>query len=286
MEAWGTVALPGGWWREGVLHRTAFVRPLTGRDEEALLAGAEATLPERASALIARCVGRIGSVDPMTEERAAALTVGDREALLLALRRMTFGEQLQCIFECTECGEAMDIELAIGDLLVVPGAAPAPEYEEAVTTPEGPWRLRYRLPTGADQIAVARGCAETPERGGCELLARCVLDAVAPSGADADPAALPAAVAQTLGERMAALDPQAETELNFACPVCGARSAAVLDAADLFLRELSARGTRLYREVHHLALHYHWSERAILALPHRKRLHYLALLAETLGGEA
>ena len=35
----------------------------------------------------------------------------------------------------------------------------------------------------------------------------------------------------------------------------------------------------LYRDVHHLALHYHWSEGEILAMPRSKRLRYLSLLA-------
>ena len=37
---------------------------------------------------------------------------------------------------------------------------------------------------------------------------------------------------------------------------------------------------RLYTEVHHLALHYHWSERDILALPRGRRQRYLGLLVE------
>ena len=36
---------------------------------------------------------------------------------------------------------------------------------------------------------------------------------------------------------------------------------------------------RLYEEIHVLALHYHWSEAAILALPAGKRRRYLGLLA-------
>jgi hypothetical protein len=40
---------------------------------------------------------------------------------------------------------------------------------------------------------------------------------------------------------------------------------------------------RLYQEVHVLALHYHWSERSILALPAAKRQRYLGLLASQFG---
>jgi hypothetical protein len=42
----------------------------------------------------------------------------------------------------------------------------------------------------------------------------------------------------------------------------------------------SAEG--LYEEVHHLAFHYHWTEREILELPRTKRRRYLAILASKL----
>ena len=286
MEAWRAVTLPGGWWSGDALHRSAFVRPLTGRDQETLLAAADSTLPERASMLIARCVTRPGPSGHLTEDDADRLTVGDREALMLALRRATFGERLQCVLDCAECGEPMDLDLTVGALLVEPAASLAPTYDESIAAPDGCWRLRYRLPTGADQIAIARACASAPERATAVLLGRCVLAAEAPDGAAVHPAALPEPVADALGSRMAALDPQAEIALECACPACGARMSAVLDAADLLLREVAARGTDLYREVHALALHYHWSEREILDMPHGKRRRYLALLDETLGGAA
>jgi len=36
---------------------------------------------------------------------------------------------------------------------------------------------------------------------------------------------------------------------------------------------------RLYEEIHVMALHYHWSEAQILALPRNRRQRYLALIA-------
>lgn len=43
--------------------------------------------------------------------------------------------------------------------------------------------------------------------------------------------------------------------------------------------------TNLYKEVHHLAFHYHWAEAEILAMSRAKRRRYLALLVEHLGAE-
>jgi len=36
---------------------------------------------------------------------------------------------------------------------------------------------------------------------------------------------------------------------------------------------------RLYEEIHVIAMHYHWSEAQILALPCTRRQRYLALIA-------
>jgi hypothetical protein len=273
------IVLPHGWWHENVRHRSADLRPLTGEDEEALLDPAP-SLAERTSALIARCVPAIGTVTPIAIDDAAALTIGDREALVLALRRATFGERLQCVVRCESCDAAMDLELAVRTLLLSPYSDDGPEYDEEIPSASGVWRVRFHLPTGGDQIAAARAGPGDPERGARELLARCLGLVMDPDGREADRTTLPSAVADAIAARMAALDPQAEVSLTYACAECGARTSSVLDAAAFFFRELGGDADRLYREVHRIAVHYHWSEREILALTHGKRRRYLELLAE------
>ena len=61
-------------------------------------------------------------------------------------------------------------------------------------------------------------------------------------------------------DRLAALDPQAETVLDIRCPQCDASTAHVLDAAEFLAEELARTGRYLYHEVHTLAWYYHWSE--------------------------
>ena len=77
---------------------------------------------------------------------------------------------------------------------------------------------------------------------------------------------------------MAELDPQAEILLDLVCPACDAAFRTLLDIGDYFYRELQGRAGYLYQDVHLLALHYHWSEREILALSRRKRRLYLDLI--------
>jgi hypothetical protein len=281
------IILPGGFWLDGVHHREAGLAPLSGADEAFLLETAGMLTPaRRTTALLARCLTRLGPfspvspmspVSPVPAAAVSALTVGDREALLLHLRRITLGERLECVLRCAApgCGERMELDLAVSELLVPPTATSQPWYEEDFQAGATPWRVRFRLPTGEDQELAADLLQEDTSPVASLLLARCV---------DGGPE-LPPAVAEAVAERMALLDPQAEIVLRLACPICGRETATLFDAAAWLYQEIAGRTAELYREVHLLAFHYHWREADILAMTGRKRHLYLGFLAEALGWE-
>ncbi len=281
------VTLPRGILAEGQWHRTAWLRPLSGRDE-AFLGEEGRVLPAalRATALLSRCVRRMGPLSRVTPESVRALTIGDREALLLSLRRLTLGDTLSCVVVCTNvpCREKMDLDLAVGDLLCAPYSHAQERYEATISDNGTTYRVRFRLPTGADQEAAVRAPLDDPSDAAALLLHRCVEWSVADDGDDQQATALPPSVARVVSQRMANLDPQAELLLNLTCPSCGTAFSAPFDAADYFFRELSGRLRDLYREVHLLAFHYHWSEPAIMAMTGAKRRLYLGLLSDALNG--
>src|SRR6185436_12025709 len=107
-----------------------------------------------------------------------------------------------CVLRCPApgCGEKMDLDLQVGDLLVPP-AAGAQEWHEAVF--DG-CRVRFRLPTGADQEdAAALACTDLDAAVGL-LLRRCVEGPV------------DRVVAERLSDLLCELDPQAELTLELA----------------------------------------------------------------------
>lgn len=261
------MTLPHGVVAGGRLDRAVALRAPTGADEEWLLDGDDVTRPERVTRLLERCVLRIGG-RRCSLELARGLTCGDREALLLHLRRATFGDRLACTLECPACGEAMDLDLSVAELLVEPGPDPRGEQVMALILADGS-AVRFRLPTGADLEAAAR--AGGVEDGVRALLERCV----------SAPAGLCAEARTELAARMASLDPQAEIRLQLRCPDCGHDFAALLDAAAVLFDELVSDRAALYGEVHEIALRYHWSEADILALEVPRRREYLELLADS-----
>jgi hypothetical protein len=262
------IVLPGGVRVGGARRRDAALRPLTGADEAFLAEEGAGLLPaRRTTALLARCLERLGPLEvPVPPDAVAALTVGDREALLLHLRRISIGERLDAGLACPHCAEAMDLDLLVGDLLVAPYDA-WPDHHEAVV---GGRTTRFRLPTGADQEAVAPAALDDPRAAAALLLARCVEGEVTPAVTEAVPAL------------MAELDPQAEIVLDAECAACGGRLSAPFDTGDYLYQEVLVSRHGLLRQVHTLALNYGWSERDILALPARKRAAYIGLIAEEL----
>jgi len=268
------VTLPHGMRVGSEWRRDARLRALTGAEEE-FLADEGAVLPpvERTTALLARCVERLGGAD-VSAESIEALALGDREALLLQLRRLTFGDTLAAVVSCPVpgCGERLDVELSVADLLVEPYENDDEWSGAEVPAGETAGAILIRAATGADQAAAAR---LAPDMGAAArtLVERCI------QGTEVDDV-----VARALPGLLAERDPQAEVVLSLSCPACQTPFRVLFDTAEYLQSEVAPQRAELYEEVHRLALHYHWSEREIMELPTGKRRLYLRLLADAFEG--
>jgi hypothetical protein len=280
------VTLPCGIMLGGIWHRTAWLRALSGQDEAFLSEEARSLVPaSRTTALLTRCMTRLGPLSSVSKETVQALAVGDREALLLHLRRLTLGERMECVLSCAnpDCGEKMDLDLKVSDLLLPPYSHAREWYEKTMTENGNAYRVRFRLPNGADLEAAAPLAFGDAKAAANLVLQRCVEEVNVDGGTTLSTSALPQAVVWNLPQAMADLDPQAEIHLDLTCPACGAAFGVLFDTADYLFRELSAERMALYREVHLLAFYYHWSESEIMAMTRGKRRLYLSLLADALS---
>jgi hypothetical protein len=284
------IALANGVWVGGTCHRDVELRPLTGADQLALVDGAASFLPAQwTTEVLTRCLTRVGSANPITREIIRSLTAGDREALLLHLRRLMAGDRMPYVVTCPAagCAHALELELSVADLLVPPptcasavaAAAGDPVTRHTVACAEVgvDWVVHFRLPTGADQ-ETAGVLARTDPAGAAELLWRRCVESIHPDDTPAPPGLI-----ERVSARMAELDAQAELTLNITCPACDGAFSAVFDTGSYLRQELLATARNLDREVHRLAYHYHWSPAEILALTPQRRQRHLALLREELS---
>jgi hypothetical protein len=219
-----------------------------------------------ATKLLSACFVRLEE-EPVNPEIIDKLLVGDRDYLILQLRRMTLGDRFAAVFSCPACKRAMDVEFLAQDISIEPRLQNTVAYTWA--SDDAQRVVRYRLPNGADQEAVADLRAGDAVEA---LLARCVID---DGGTPLSNEERVAVIAE-----MDARAPQIDLELELNCPECGHSFTTPFDCTSFFFSEIRAQSRHLIREVHYLALHYHWSEAEILNLQRDRRRRYLALLTE------
>lgn len=282
-----TCLLPGGFLdTSGQCLRDVALRALSGREEELLVGqGKQMSSAALITELLTRCVIRLGNRTGIDAAEARQLLVADRQYLLLVLRRLTFGPTVQATIPCPwrDCDQRIDIDFSLDDIPIIAAPNLAAAYTvELVLAPETDARLQvsFRLPNGADQEAIAPLAQTNPAQALSALLARCI---VSWPGIEqmtaAQAAALPARVRAQLELEMEAHAPSVDLTMEGECPQCKRSFTLPLSVQDLFFGEFRASTDMLYREVHHLAFHYHWSESEIMAMPRERRQQYLSILA-------
>jgi hypothetical protein len=298
----GLFSLPAGYLGEdGTLHTEAQLALLTGRDEEFLTSMPEdICLSTAVTALLGRCLKRVGTIEHVDEELARDLLVCDRNYLVLKLREMTFGARVDAVLRCLACARPMDVTFSLDDIEVESRPLPA-RFFRAELSPAAAFRdgegiehreVEFRLPTGADQEAAA--CVYHEDEGEHSahelILARLVRrvgggeEFEESEESDVSFAALLNDAARSEVEsRMSQVSPAAEIELDGECPECREQFETSFDLTAFFAAEMQNNLRSLERAVHLLAFHYHWSEGEILSLTRRKRQRYIELVEEELA---
>jgi hypothetical protein len=215
----------------------------------------------------------LGAALPRTSrDELAALSVGERDALLLAVRERTLGPRLSCFVKCPTCAVPLEFSAEVGEVrLLEPGVPVAREHALAV---DG-WNVRFRLVDSRDLAALAG--ERDPAFARRLLLSGCVLEALR-GGEPVAPRRVPEPVLAAVAAAMVQHDPQSEIEFSLACHACGTRWGAMLDVAAFLWTELSSLAKRLMREVHALAAAYGWREADILAMSAARRAAYLEMV--------
>lgn len=231
----------------------ATLRELRGHDEHAL-GGTD-------SLAAIRLLDRLLVDEPGAAVRpgqAAALTVADRDALLAAVYRITFGPIIQSTARCEACGCLFDLDFRIDELSqeVARGAGSS----GAVRAEDGSFLLpdgrRFRLPTGEDELAIV---GLSPAQAEVDLRRRCLIGGDEAGAGD---------------DVLAAMEAEGgviDLDADARCPECAREQVVHFAIQGFLLRALAAEREALLREVHRLAIAYGWSLREILRLPRAER---------------
>src|SRR5262249_5032287 len=114
----GACILPGGLvLNDGRCLSRAELRPLTGREEEWLARHTDTPCALIVTNLLCACLVRLDELAP-EPELIRRLLVGDRDYLILPLRRLTLGEVFAAVLPCPACHGRMDVSFPAREIPV------------------------------------------------------------------------------------------------------------------------------------------------------------------------
>lgn len=169
------VTLPGGYvvLRDGQAYRDAVVRELDGNDEEAI-ARVAGNFSKTLDLTLQRGVVSVG---PYPADKAVldGLLMGDRDALLVAIRRVTFGDEIEFNeLTCPACNVEQSPTVSIKDDIPVTELENAYDNSVFDLTLKTGVLVQVALPTGSVQRALASLNERTEAAMNTELLSKCV----------------------------------------------------------------------------------------------------------------
>ncbi|HWT95329.1 MAG TPA: hypothetical protein VN238_20200 [Solirubrobacteraceae bacterium] len=237
---------------------------------EVVDAGGDGTNADRGRIMLAAAA-------PSLDEAALdAVSLGARDAWIVALRCGTLGETLLSRVTCPSCGMLLTVRVPRAHVgLVDPSESVAPPAVVRVSA--GAWEVEGRAPDGV-ALAAAAACFDV-ELARMSLVRSCVVSC-SYEGSAVDPLAAPDELLEALGEAIIEAEPMTEVRVPMACAACGLEWRPVLDIALFAWRELSRAGEQLLDEVHQLAMGYGWTEAQVLELSSRRRRRYVERLTD------
>lgn len=261
--------------------RQATIRELNGYDEQLIVSTQNLFSPFKTSLLLEQVV-KFNNLPPKLDllEIIRNLPVGDRIALILQLRKITFGSILHCTIQCPNCTNTLSIDLQVDSLLQHPNPNPQTTYPLKLEN----YSITLRPLNGSDLEALTLN--QTPPTLVAVNLAEKLLRSCILSSDPALPELLNSQFQEQLSLTLSQIDNQADLTLNITCPCCNKIFQTSLDVEDFFFQEVASRYPQLEREIHWIALHYHWSEKNILSLASSKRKRYVELINASLSGES
>ena len=228
------VILPAGFiTKDGSVVKYAQVKELTGVDEE--LISKSGSVGKALNTILQRGVVSIGS-EPATKEDLDSLLSGDREALLLGIRRVTFGDTAEYAVRCAQCSTELDVSVDLKDDVPVKSLDDPIQDRTFTYMSKKSGAIVVGLPTGHVQKKIIENFDKTNSELNTILLAGCI------KSVNGEPS-LGATTALTLGmidreniiSELLSRNPGPRLgEVKTTCEACGEELPMALSLTDLF----------------------------------------------------
>lgn len=173
----GACELPTGFIdADGVLHKDAIIREMTGEEED-ILTSRRLPAHTKMQKVLENCTVSIGTVSALGNQNWSHVTKGlvatDRLQLIIAIRMATLGNVFQFKTKCpTEgCGHLQDKAVDLAEFKI--NGMPAPD-KRAWTgkLPKSGWSYSARAQTGVEEEKLAKAATQTQDTLSLGILVR------------------------------------------------------------------------------------------------------------------
>lgn len=233
------VELPAGLIsRTGAILTSARVREMTGADEERMaridfMKNFAIWITE----LLTLCVEDIGG-EAVNKEVIRNLLIGDRDALLLGIRKVTYGTDVEIILHCQRCDKDSEVLINIDEDVEVRTMAERGRRQYEVELRNGKMALVHLLDGIAQEAFSDNAGLKTSPEIATMMLSKSVTEIAGnPTlGTETAVRRLSAADRATIVDFIAAHSPgpQMNKEIEVACATCDAKYPVLLGIANLF----------------------------------------------------
>jgi hypothetical protein len=186
--------------------------------------------------VLARCLVPPGADHTDALERVRGLTVAERDAALVSLRKVSLGDRVECEVDCPACGAKNSVDFLLSQLPVAIEAAFDPGERVEHILSDGTVAV-MRLPTASDQERLLDAPPDTESERRTFLLASVLLRL----GAEEGPFDAARVRGLHVGDRRAlekaieARTPDLDLRMAVTCSACGGAFSAPFDVAAFFL---------------------------------------------------
>ncbi len=263
--------LPGGIIVDQKVCRSFNFKPLTGTLERVISeSGFELkSLAEQVTLILVQALDNVAGLTA-SKELVRSLCSGDRLYLMLQLQALLDPSPQWLTSHCRHCDEKIQFQFEPTSMPVKPAGKDYPDTSILLSSGE----VKIRVPSGADEESLASNAQN--EQNAMDLLLQLLLSATSHTQ---NIHTLSQDDLELIDHKLDEMSPQPGTSVSIECPYCSFQQQVNIDHYSW----ISQSTQDLDEEIHTLAVNYHWSEKDILALPKRRRKHYLELIQRSQG---
>lgn len=238
------VQLPAGIIKDGKVYRDAELVPMTGLTRKAIAREDVGSSPYKITdVMILQCLKRVGPVTSIGKI-VGELLVGDRDFLMLEIRRISMGDGINVTVECGSCKKKIDVQFSISELEVIRLKDDDYEVRDGVRvfrvkSDDPKLDVLCRFPRGEDQQAAVALLQKNPIEYYFKIYSACVLEWNGKTGPFDQGffERLPVAVLDKFEQAFNGIHPGPVLRQSVPCPVCASGIEFTFQGSDFFFRQ-------------------------------------------------